>query len=63
MAEQNLRLTTGSSPVYKRDEKRSFFLAADQWTDAYLSLQTFFMQGMYGNGGTKPAVDTRLTSS
>ena len=38
MGEQNPRLTTGSSPVYHRDEKRSFFLAADQCTDAYLSL-------------------------
>ena len=40
----------GTNPaVYQRDERRSLFLAADQWTDAYLSLQslqTFFMQGM-----------------
>ena len=32
------RLTRGLSPVYHRDEKRSLFLAADQWTDAFLSL-------------------------
>ena len=25
-------------PFYHRDEKRSFFLAADQWNDAFLSL-------------------------
>ena len=35
MREQNQRLTTGLSAVYQRDEKRSSFLAADQWTDAY----------------------------
>ena len=49
MWEQNPRLTRGSSPVsprflrgfsavYKRDEKRSFFLAADQWTIAFFVL-------------------------
>ena len=58
--EQSLRLTTGSSPVYPRlilgfsavypqGEKRSFFLAGEQGTDALLSLKTFFMQGMSGN--------------
>ena len=36
--EQNVRLTSGLRPVYRRDEKRSLFLAADQCTDAYLSL-------------------------
>ena len=34
MEEQNPRLTTGSSAVYQRDEKRSPFLAANQCTDA-----------------------------
>ena len=43
------RLTTVSSAVYQRDEKRSLFLAADQCTDAYLSLKTLFMQCMSGN--------------
>ena len=38
MEEQSPRLTAGLSPVYQRDEKRSSFLAADQCTDAYLSL-------------------------
>ena len=49
MEEQNPRLTRGSSPVHPRflrglsavyqwDEKRSFFLAADQWSNAFLSL-------------------------
>ena len=38
MEELNPRMATGSSPVYQRDEKRSFFLAADKWTDAFLSL-------------------------
>ena len=33
--EQNHRLTRGLSPVYQRDEKRSLFLAADQWNDAF----------------------------
>ena len=37
--EQNPRLTSGSSEVYQRDRERSSFLAAaDQCTDAYLSL-------------------------
>ena len=36
--EQNQRLTRGLPPVYERDEKRSLFLAADQWTEAFLSL-------------------------
>ena len=36
--EQNVRLTTGLSAVYPRDDGLSSFLAADQWTDAYLSL-------------------------
>ena len=38
MEEQNPRLTRGLSAVYHRGEKRSSFLDADQWTDAYLSL-------------------------
>ena len=45
------RFITGLSAVYQRDEKRSLFLAADQWTEAFLSLSTLFMQGMSG----KPA--------
>ena len=49
MGEQNPRLTTGLSVVYQWDEKRAFFLAADQWTDAFLSQLTLFMQGMSGN--------------
>ena len=32
------RFIRGLSAVYHRDEKRSSFLAADQWTDAFLSL-------------------------
>ena len=36
--EVNPRLTSGLSPVYQRDEKRSLFLAADQWNDAFSSL-------------------------
>ena len=38
MREQNQRMTSGLSAVYPRDEKRSLFLAADTWTDAFLSL-------------------------
>ena len=38
MEEQSPRLTTGSSAVYQRDKKRSLFLAATQWADAFLSL-------------------------
>ena len=33
--EQNQRLTRGLSPIYQRGEKRSLFLAADQWNDAF----------------------------
>ena len=36
--EQNPRLTGGLSAVYQGGEKRSLFLAADQWTDAFSSL-------------------------
>ena len=38
MGEESPRLRCGSSAVYPRDDGRSSFLAADQWTDAYLSL-------------------------
>ena len=38
MREQNLQLTTGFSAVYQQDCECSSFLAADQWTDALLSL-------------------------
>ena len=48
MEERNQRLTRGFSAVDQRDEKRSSFLAAYQCTDANLSLETFFMQGMSG---------------
>ena len=43
------RFITGLSAVYQPDEKRSFALAADQWTEAFLSLKILFMQGMSGN--------------
>ena len=36
--EQSPQLTIGSSAVYQLDEKRSFFLAADKWIVAFLSL-------------------------
>ena len=36
--ELNPRFIRGLSAVYKRDEKRSSFLDADECTDAYLSL-------------------------
>ena len=49
MEEQNPRLTRGSSAVYRRDERRSLFLAAYQWTDGFLFLQNLFMQGMSRN--------------
>ena len=39
MEGHNERLTTGLSAVYPWDQGRSSFLAADQCTDAYLSLQ------------------------
>ena len=35
MEEQKNQWTTGLSAVYQWDEKRSLFLAADQWTDAF----------------------------
>ena len=39
------RLTSG----YPRDEKRSSFLAADQWADAFLSLYFLLMQCTCGD--------------
>ena len=38
VGEQSPRWTRVGSAVYQRDEKRSSFLAADQWTVAFLSL-------------------------
>ena len=49
MEEHNERLTSGLSAAYQRGEKRSLFLAADQWTDAFLSLEILFMPGMSGH--------------
>ena len=43
------RLTSGWRAIYYRDDGRSSFLAADWWTDAFLSLWTLFMQGVSGN--------------
>ena len=57
---KNPRLNRGSSAVYLRDKKRSLFLAADQWTDAFLSLETFFMQCMSGNILYKPMEERNL---
>ena len=51
MGERNQRLTRGLSAVYQRDRERFSFLAADQCTDAFLSLYTLFMQGMSGKIG------------
>ena len=58
MEEQNYRLTTGLSAVYHWDRERSSLLAVDQCTDAYVALQTLFMQGMSGN----PQLTTGLTA-
>ena len=44
-----MRYITGLPSVHHRDEKRLWFLAADRWADAFLSLETFFMQHMSGN--------------
>ena len=55
MDEQSPRLTTGASPVYQWNEKHSVFVAADQWTEVLLFLETLFMQGM-----SKKIEDTRL---
>ena len=43
MQEQNPRMTGGLSAVCHRAEKRPFFLAPDQWTGAFVSLETLFM--------------------
>ena len=43
------RLITGFSMAYYRDESCSFFLAADQWTVALLSLETLSMQACPGS--------------
>ena len=55
--EQKPRLITGLSEVYLRDDSRSSLLVADQCADAYLSLQTFFMQVISGkNPGLFPDI-------
>ena len=38
MGEHNGRLTSSLNAVYQRDEKRFWFLDADECTDAYLPL-------------------------
>ena len=38
---QNTRLNRCSSAVYHRDDKRSLFLAADQWNDAFCLCKPF----------------------
>ena len=38
LEEQNTRLARDLLAVYDRDDKRSFFLAADLCTDVYLSV-------------------------
>ena len=44
------RMKTGGSPtIYQQDENRIAILEAGECTDAYLSLQTLFMQGIFGN--------------
>ena len=55
MGRYNERLTTGLFAVSWRDEERSLVPAADQRTDAILSLKTFFMHGMSGNFRRKTA--------
>ena len=35
--------------MYQQDKKRSLFLAADQWNDAFLTPLTIFMQSMFLN--------------
>ena len=41
-------LSAGLFAVFHRDEKRSFFQAADEWADTFLSLKLFFISGMSG---------------
>ena len=48
MRDQNSLLTTDVSASYDWEEKRSFFLLADQWIGSFLSLLTIYMQGMAG---------------
>ena len=52
--------------VYHRDHGRSSFLAADQWPDVCLPLQTLFIEGMSGkckaNRKIQYALDDRVSS-
>ena len=62
MEEHNEWLTSGLSAVYQPDEKRSLFLAASQWTDAFLSLEILFMPGMSWNFEISLYVVAQLSS-
>ena len=43
------RFIRGLFAVYHRNRERSFYLAAHQWTEVFLSLLTLFIPGMSGN--------------
>ena len=50
MREQNQRLTRDLCALYQRDRERSSFLAADQWTDDFLSLNLFHARHVWEIG-------------
>ena len=51
------RFITGLPAVYQLDEKRSLFLAANKWQNAFLFPQTLSMQGMSRNNPLIPKLE------
>ena len=52
MEEHDNRLTTGRRSEYERDNGRSSFLAANQWTDVFFSKTLFRARYVRGNKGS-----------
>ena len=60
---QDRRFIRGSSAVWQRDEKRSLFLAADQWTDAFfVSVNPFHAKHVRKRATTKRILRNTLGS-
>ena len=63
--EQNERLTNSFSAVYQRDEKCYFSWLPNKRTTPFFLWKPFsnpFIQGMSGNGTTKPVIDKRFNT-
>ena len=55
----NQQLTRGLSLVYQRDEKRSSFLAADQWNDAFFPGHALHEKVLQRQKGVVPLVGSQ----